>query len=239
MLALIDSDIICYRVGFTTNNEDLAIAHFRVDEMIDNILVETKADEFQLWLSDTAENNFRFKLSPSYKATRKLEKPVHHEAIKEYLITKWKAKISYGMEADDALGIEQCKYWKAIEGAAGEDGDNYSVICTIDKDLKQIPGWNYNFIKKEMSFITPEKALYEFYRSILVGDTADNIKGCKGIGPVKADRLLEGKEGEQALFSTVFLAYDAAKHHKDDLLLAGRLLKIKQSIEEPLWSFPK
>ncbi len=73
--------------------------------MLDGILLDTGATEFTIWLSDRAENNFRYKIYPEYKANRKdLPRPRHLEALKEYLITKWSARIALGMEADDALG---------------------------------------------------------------------------------------------------------------------------------------
>lgn len=232
MLALIDADIVCYRIGFTTENEDLAIAQWRCDEMLDNILVDTGATEFKLFLSDNKENNFRFKLCSTYKANRTQPKPRWHEEIKEHLIVKWGAEFAYGMEADDALGIHQ------------SDRDR-TVICSIDKDLMQIPGLHYNFVKKEFKSVTFNEGLRYFYKQILIGDTSDNITGCRGIGPVKADKIVGTLDREIDVFKVVVSAYQ--KQHKDlsneaildHILLVGRLLKIKQSEEEPLWDFPQ
>jgi len=52
---------------------------------------------------------------------------------------------------------------------------------------------HYNFVKKELFYITKEEAVFNFYMQFLVGDVADNIKGVKGIGPKKAAKLLEDK----------------------------------------------
>lgn len=234
MLALIDADIVCYRIGFTTENEELAIAKYRCDDMLDGILVETNATEFKLFLSDNKENNFRYALCPSYKANRVQPKPRWHEEIKEHLVKKWNAEFSYGMEADDALGIEQDK----------ENGT--SVICSIDKDLKQIAGHHYNFVRKEHSVVTEREGTRYFYAQLLIGDVSDNISGCRGIGPIKAEKSLPVLyQHSSELFREVYSTY--RKQHKDwsdkqildHILLAGRLLKIKTREDEELWQFPK
>ena len=92
---------------------------------------------------------------------------------------QWKAILCEGYEADDALGIEATK-------------DKNTVICSLDKDLLQIPGKHYNWVKKEFKTITPDNGLLAFYTQTLVGDTSDNITGVVGIGPVKAGKALNG-----------------------------------------------
>src|SRR5258708_34339178 len=110
MLALIDGDIVAHREGWTTENDDFQIARWRTDEMLDGILLDTQATEFTVWLSDSAENNFRYKIYPEYKANRdNAPRPRHLQALKEYLITRWSARFALGQEADDALGIDQVK----------------------------------------------------------------------------------------------------------------------------------
>ena len=242
MLALIDADIVLYRNCWASQNENLDICKFRTDEMIDHILEETKADEFQLWLSDNKEANFRYKLDPTYKSTRPLEKPIHFNEIKEFLITDWNAKFAFGMEADDALGIEQTKANTKMNGWVNTDN---SIICTIDKDLQQVPGNHYNFVKKEFKFVTPEEGLRFFYSQLLIGDTSDNIQGCRGIGPKKTAKILGGLQGEQDLFYAVVNTY-CAQHNEwnecqvlSHIAKIGPLLKIRQTEDEPLWQSPK
>lgn len=236
MLALIDADIVVYRIGFTTENEDFSIAKWRTDELLDRILHETSATEFQLWLSDRKENNYRFALCSKYKATRPEQKPRWHEEIKEYLITKWGARFAYGQEADDALGIAQTDLTRRnLYG---------SIICSIDKDLQQIEGNHYNFVKQEKFFVTELDALRFFYSQFLIGDTSDNIQGCRGIGPVKAGRILLECTNASDCLNAVVKTYK--KQHPDwpeptlaeHLLLIGRLLKIRTEEDEPLWDSP-
>jgi 5'-3' exonuclease len=95
-----------------------------------------------------------------------------------------------GIEADDMLAIR-----------ATELGDD-SVMVTLDKDLDQVVGWHYNFVKKNKYFITKDEGLLNFYKQFLVGDRTDNIIGVKGIGDKKAHKLLEG-QSEPEMWKTV------------------------------------
>lgn len=235
MLALIDADILMYRVAWTTENEDFGIAKWRLDEMLDGILEETEATEFELYLSDATENNFRFKLYPQYKQNRVQPKPKHYEALKYYLVSEVGAKITIEQEADDALGIQQTFY---NENGSYEDYDyGASIICSIDKDLLQIPGYHYNFVKKEKSYITPEEGLRRFYEQLLMGDVVDNIPGIYGIGPVKARKHLEGLQTEEEMFLKCKELYEKHELTEERLLLNGRLLKIRTK-EDEIWNFP-
>jgi hypothetical protein len=135
--------------------------------------------------------------------------------MREFLVEEHGASISYTIEADDALGI------------ALTDNNRNNVDCvlvSIDKDLLQVPGLHYNFVKKEFTRVSPYDGLRFFYKQCLIGDKADNIKGVEGIGEVKAERLLKAAEEtaidlyscfdepiladyEQAWFNTVQNAY--------------------------------
>jgi len=92
----------------------------------------------------------------------------------------------------------------------------------------------------------PEQCELLFYRSILIGDVADNIKGIYGIGPAKAAKILPSWQGEEDAIKRVIKAYmEAAQKNKENPHTAielirqnGRLLKIKQEENEPLWDSP-
>jgi 5'-3' exonuclease len=235
MHALIDGDILTYRVGFTTENDDFNIAKARIDDLLDRILEAVKADRFTIFLSDSTENNYRYQMYPLYKANRKQPKPKHLEGLKYYLAKEHLAIMTAEQEADDALGITQCKY----------ENKGKSIICSIDKDLLQIPGWHYNFVNEEISHMTHQNGMRFFYKQLLMGDKADNIPCLYGIGPAKADKLLEEKVFEDECFQVVLDAY--LKHKKLEgteeerlgmLLLYGRLLKIRTK-ENELWNFPQ
>jgi hypothetical protein len=98
---------------------------------------------------------------------------------------KYKAVEVFGMEADDRLGIEQCK--NLVLSNNGEDLDvivytKQSIICSLDKDLNMIPGWHYNWRNNEKYLQDELSALRCFYCQLLTGDPTDNILGLFGVG---------------------------------------------------------
>lgn len=236
MIALIDGDIVVHRAGYASDNDPEDIALLRTDDMIDHILMETGCNECEVWLSDDYTNNFRKHLEPLYKANRVQARPVHYEAIKNHLYAFWQARLALGMEADDALGIRQTQLGMSNdqigEGLAWKNPN--SIICSIDKDLLQIPGQHYNFVRKEFHSVELNTGLRWFYKQLLIGDTSDNIKGVEKIGPVKAGKLLDHIIDEKEMFNVVRQLYN----DDERLLLNGRLLWIRRKDEE-LWEFPK
>jgi len=176
MRALIDGDIIVYRGAASAEEEEAWVALARADQMIQDILADTGATSYNVYLTGT--DNFRREIAPSYKANRPDSRPKHWEAVREFLVTHHKAQMCNGYEADDEMGIQQDK--KTMS----------TVICSIDKDLFQIPGRHYNFVKKVHNVVTPENGLKFLYMQSLIGDRSDNIIGVAGIGPVKAEKAL-------------------------------------------------
>lgn len=231
MRALVDGDIVAHRCGYASDNDSEVIALVRTNAMMEEILAETSSEEYTVFLSDSYDNNFRKHLAPSYKANRVQARPVHLEAIKEFLFREWQANLSLGMEADDSLGIHQ------DDGRPTYDIPPecfQTVICSIDKDLLQIPGNHWNFVRKEWKLVQPQDGLKWFYAQLLIGDTSDNIRGVDKIGPVKAAKLLDPLNTEIEWFDAVRQLYN----DDERLLLNGRLLWIRRQDEE-LWNFPK
>lgn len=236
MHALIDGDILVYRTGYTVNEEGQeGLARARMNETIQRILDEVAAKNFTIFLSDS-KSNFRLKLFPAYKANRKQPKPIHYEYLINVLLKDWKAKVAFDEEADDALGINQ-------------KTDHSTCICSIDKDLLQIPGLHYNWVNNKSQAITELGGLKRFYSQLLTGDSTDNVciatsLSCPGIGPVKADALLEGCTSEEEMFQTVCKAYYKSLHKElsvgaieERILLTGQLLRIRRTIGD-VWTFP-
>jgi hypothetical protein len=146
----------------------------------------------------TGSGNFRDTVATiqPYKGNRdKDHKPVHYEAIREYAVHKWGAKVVDGIEADDAISIEHTRRSES------------TIIASVDKDFDQLSGWHYNPTKDVGYFVTPEQATYNFYKQCLTGDTADNILGIPGIGPRTAERILENITSPKALYWRVLLEY--------------------------------
>lgn len=211
MEALLDGDIFAFRVACTTENDNEAIAVYRVNEMIENTLAEVEASEYKLFL--TSPDNFRKQIYPEYKANRTATKPKHLQFLRDYLVESWQGTVASGMEADDYLGIHQ---------------NESSIICSIDKDLLQVPGKHYNIVKKEFYEVDEETGFRNFYTQLLTGDTSDNIKGIAGIGPVKAKKALAEATNEYEMFCIVRDMYN----NDDWLIMNGQCLWILRSMED-------
>jgi hypothetical protein len=228
--ALVDGDIVAYRAAFATQDQSPEDAVAKVDELMSFIIDETidfpfpSADDFSTYL--TGKENFRFDIAKShpYKGNRKeTEKPIYLYHCREYMIDKYNAVVSQGEEADDL-----------ISKAAAELGYN-CVVASIDKDMLQLPCWHFNFGRKEWTKVTPEEGLKFFYTQILTGDRADNIIGLYGIGPKKADKLLQDCNTEDDLWSAVVKAYDG---DTERVIENARLLWLRR-YEGELWCPPE
>ena len=211
-IALIDGDIIVYSCAWATDkasNKSAALAAIR--DMLLNMRETLSLTDATIYLS--GKDNFRKKIAKSYKANRKDRVPPQYlEQCFQYITEIWGAEWVDGIEADDALGI-----------AATEDP--HKIIITIDKDLDQIPGWKYNWRKYKTYNVTPEQGVRAFWTQMLVGDTADNIKGVKGIGPVKAGKILAECQMNAQYFSTVYDTYIEGPG-EDVFMETYKLLKI-------------
>lgn len=178
---LLDCDIFVYRVGFAANDEPVDHALATMKTVLGHIRDRFPDRDYEkLYL--TGKGNFRETVAKrhKYKGNRDpTHKPVHYDAIREYLINVQGAEVIDGQEADDALGIEQ---WK--------NKDKSTVIVSIDKDLKMIPGYHFHPFKEELEYVNITDANAFFFHQMLTGDRTDNIIGLKGVGPKTADKML-------------------------------------------------
>lgn len=230
MRALLDGDIYAFRSAASAENDDVGIAIWRLDEMIESTLLETSADSLSIFLS--GGKNFRYDIYPEYKANRTAPKPRHLKELERYLIDKYSATVADGCEADDLLGIAQCS-------------STDTIICSLDKDLRMIPGNHYSFeisgtVKgnrwtrpAERVFVEPFDGLRHFYKQCLVGDTADNVKGVRGIGKTKAEKILAGARTERALFDATSTCFGSM----EEFLMTAQVLWIWRK-ENDIWKVP-
>lgn len=230
IVALVDGDIIRYSAGFAAEGEPVENCLHTVKKMLLSIKEDTNTNEVRVFL--TGKGNFRVDLATikPYKGNRKDRKPEHFDAITEYLLKYWGAEVIDGMEADDALAIEHLKEPDA------------SIICTIDKDLYQVPGFHYNWRKGEKYLIEEEDANYNLYMQILTGDSVDNIPGCKGIGPKKAAKILDGVENPSDMYELAKQTYLSVYGDKEvaykHLIETAHLVYILRS-EDDEWRKPE
>ena len=216
MIALVDSDIVAYRCAASAEGEEPGIALARVDELMERILFNTNADSYRAFIG--GKDNFRYKYNPQYKANRTQPKPIHLQACRDWLVSEWKAEIVNGMEADDALGINQT---------------TETVICSIDKDLRQIPGQHFNFVKLDWTEVDEYTSHYNLYRQFIEGDKSDNIIGMYGMGPKRAEKELYGLHPDE-MFNRVRELYQDDKR----MLMNGHCLYIWRK-ENDVWPYSR
>jgi len=236
MKALIDGDIVAYRAACAVETiptlvelaamgldiddrerlitvEPVGFALSNVNNIINVMLEELNTKDYQVYIS--GEHDFRYLVNPDYKANRKdSRRPAHLQACREHMVTQWGAIVTEGIEADDALGIAQT---------------DKTIICSIDKDLLQIPGQHYNFVKKEFKMVTKEEAEKFLWKQMLIGDTSDNILGISGIGKVKADKIIDPINDPEEMYNVVYNLYNDHERFEMNLKCLTILM------EEPDW----
>jgi hypothetical protein len=224
MIALIDADVVAYRMAFGTEDEPEKVAIQKTSEFLEDLIFTyTEVEDCEGYL--TGKSNFRFDIAKTapYKGTRVAEKPKHLGIIRQYMIDAWAFSVQEGQEADDAIGIRAY--------ALGEE--DY-IICSIDKDLDNLRGHHYNFVKNIRYYVTEDEAIKNFYMQVLTGDRVDNVPGLKGVGPKKAEKILSEAKTETELFNAVLTAYDGDINHMTEM---AQLLWIRRK-EGDLWQPP-
>ena len=98
--------------------------------------------EIILFFSDST--NFRKSIQPAYKGHRNRKKPCGYKRVINQLKNEYRVIIMPTLEADDALGIYATKH-------------PGNVICSPDKDMRQIPGKLFDM--KETMSVTKEEEL--------------------------------------------------------------------------------
>lgn len=179
----------------------------RLCQMGDKIFAEIEQEPFLLengldivfceYFITYGKNSIRRRLVTDYKKTRRKQPQ-----------DKWVNKVrSYLLKSDFAFVHDEWEADDLIHDRAKELGQNGCIIISIDKDLKQIPGIHFDFYRKPskevdqwgkkiqndmkgLKVVSESEAAYNFWYQMLVGDGSDNVKGVKGIGPVKANKLL-------------------------------------------------
>jgi DNA polymerase-1 len=243
MIALIDGDSILYKAGhvgdtvlqWDADNEDSTfvvtdrnVVLNQIDWSIKSILERTGCEAFELYIS-SSEHSIRKQLvidynkveavsSIGYKENRTyVRRPTLLEEAKQYVKKRYKAKVTKGIEADDAVVyLKTCK------------PDEYT-LCAIDKDvLYQTEGIHYNYNKKEWVTVSKNEADRYFFYQVLTGDVTDGYKGCEGIGTSKAEKALAEGKTVAEWWAIVQKLYHKKGHTFEYLLLQCRLASMHQ-----------
>lgn len=220
MKMLVDADYVVYKscagaeteidwgddVILVTSKFSEAYANVKRDllKIINNFLWDVP--ELILFFSDSV--NFRKSIQPSYKGHRNRKKPCGYKRVINRLKTEYKVVIMPTLEADDALGIY----------ATQNPG---SVICSPDKDMRQIPGKLFD-MSELMNVEEAEGKRWHLIQT-LAGDQTDGYSGVPGIGVKRAVTLFEEKGYS---WKTVVQAFADKDLSEDVALENARLAKI-------------
>lgn len=253
MKALVDGDILLYEVGFgaetgwkAITGEDALPPFSYIESFLNtrvaNIVGMAGASSHSLFL--TKGTSFRSNIATlkPYKGQRINHKPWHYDNLRVYLEHILGAEVVEGIEADDAMAITHTL-----------DPSN-TIICSRDKDLRQLPGAFYSWENGEQPSFGPvlikpdgwvelsedRKKLTGtgfawFCAQVLIGDVVDNIPGLPRTGPVGAYELLSGYSSSRDMLSALHEAYRG--HYGDDeweerLLEQGRLCWMTRRLHE-------
>lgn len=230
MILLIDADIVAFRAAVVTqettdwgdgqveSHGDLERAKDRFHDLMEQIVHGCGGGACILVYSPSDGGNWRKDEWADYKANRKgVSKPVVYSELVEWSKTEWESMESPKLEADDLLGITSTL-------RPGE-----TIICSIDKDMKTIPGTLYNWDKdKEPWDNCEEEALYALATQTITGDSTDGYKGLPRVGPKGAEKILKGLDfGDPAeVWSAVLEAFEDKGYGQPYMIQQARLARI-------------
>lgn len=177
----VDGDILAYRTAAVCEDHFEGAAQAIIDSTLRDIATDTNISRMRIYVS--GKDNFRYTVAKTkpYKGNRAtMVRPQYLESTKLYLVETYGAVEVDGYEADDAIATDMTQ--------------NGAIHCGIDKDMLQIPGKHYNYVKKEWTHVTEEEAILILYRQILMGDASDNVPGLPRIGEKKAADAIQDPE---------------------------------------------
>ena len=219
MKLLIDADFTVYKCCASCETEidfgdDVIVVTSQFSEAmkcVERDLKRIKENFFDvedviLFFSDS--RNFRKEICADYKGHRNRKKPCGYKRVIKELSNRYEVIKLPTLEADDAMGIYATDY-------------PGSIICSPDKDMRQIPGLLYNM--DETNVITPEEGRRWHYIQTLAGDQTDGYSGCPGIGIKRATALFE-EHGYN--WDTIVSAFAEKDLSEDVALMNARLAKI-------------
>ena len=203
--AILDGDIIAYRAAFWADSEGVEDLQARIDKDI-KAWTPPGCEEVIVAMSCPRDKNYRRAFWPAYKQHREDRQSPEsmRYAIESIYAAPGTSRCVDQLEADDLIGM------LVSTGTA--------IGVTVDKDLRQVPGWHWNPDKEEKPVeISQEDGDCFFYRQWMTGDSTDNIYGLWKVGPAKADKFLSKTPMEEwdDKIIEMYLAEDWDKRPED------------------------
>jgi hypothetical protein len=172
---LIDGDSLAY---YSMSAETLEEGMQGIDARIKYMLEVTETEKYHLFLSTKSFRHNIATIRP-YKGNRKKVDKILLPSLLKHLEVNHNGVRMPLLEADDLVS-----FFNAL------DKEN-SIICSPDKDvLLQNYGKHYNYGKDEFIEVGKDDAQFFLWKQVIMGDSGDNIEGIPGIGPKKAESIL-------------------------------------------------
>ena len=220
MKLLIDADYIVYKACAAAEAEidfgnDVIVVTSKFSDAFNYVKNDLRKIAEKFWsesmiLFFSDSTNFRKSIDTAYKGHRNRKKPCAYKRVINALKEEYETIIMPTLEADDGLGI----YATANPG---------NVICSPDKDMRQIPGQLYDM--NEVQTITGKEGAEWHLIQAMAGDQTDGYSGVPGIGIKRAVALFE-EHGYN--WKTVVDAFKAKDLGEDVALQNARLARILQ-----------
>ena len=223
---LVDGDLLAYKITSSleepidwgndvwTLHSDLAKGKQLWKQSIAHYLEKTSSKDVIVAFSDKV--NFRKSLDSTYKSHRKgIRKPVCYAPLRKWIEETHKCETFTALEGDDVLGLLATGKYK-----------NNNVIVSGDKDMRTIPTWHCFIIDDSIEYVDEQKADYNFCKQVLTGDASDGYSGCRGVGEVKASRVLLDRKTIDELWEAVCSEYHRNGYEVADAYHQGRLARI-------------
>jgi 5'-3' exonuclease len=257
MLAIIDGDILCYfackpRWQSKVDIKD-GVNYFNIDangkkvpldytrdedieyvdqtwkvwlDIFNSILESTYATDFVMGIK--GEGNYRSVIYPDYKVHRNRKPDESNKFVP--LLRKFAVAEDYAIPAHDREADDLIRIWAEESRYANKD----FIICSVDKDLKCIPGKHFNMKTSVIEEVSEFQAMYNYYFQLIKGDQTDNIPGVPGVGEVKTTKCLLGCTTESDFQEAVVETYisNVGDSWKEWLLFNGKLIHIQRHFND-------
>lgn len=208
------------------SNERLQNMIIGIGDALTDIGIEYESFDVELYVT---LNTFSRKkaISPRYKKGRKGNKWA--SMLRAFISDQENVFFDLEEEADDMIAIRARKL-----------GIDNCIVCSIDKDLDQIEGWHFDLYQvktgevneygqevkeyRGIYFVDKESADNFIWRQMLQGDRIDGIEGVRGLGKVKAGKIIDSAKNKFITVSRIYA--DKVEDWKDEFRTNYALLKI-------------
>jgi len=229
--ALVDADIVAFKAAAKTMDRfdgeligDPKAAIREAEHIMKMWMLHVKPTSIIMCWSCTTRKYFRHDIYPSYKGNRTGERPPCLPDVTSYLKDKYRSVTYRGLEADDVLGILGMSPTLVNP-----------VAVSIDKDMQTLPIKSFNPDKMVRPLrISVGMADRLMFKQSLMGDSTDGYAGVKGIGAVKADKILDSCRPQDMWLAVrqAFLNNNYTEEQAITMVRLARILRAEDYNEE-------